>query len=42
MAAERESDTSITLLERLQNDPDDPQAWSLFVERYQPRIRAGA
>ncbi|MFI5461276.1 MAG: RNA polymerase sigma factor [Isosphaerales bacterium] len=40
MAAERESDTSLTLLERLQNNPGDPQAWALFVERYQPRIRA--
>jgi len=40
MAAGRDSDTSMTLLERLQNNPDDPQAWSLFVERYQPRIRA--
>jgi RNA polymerase sigma-70 factor (ECF subfamily) len=40
MAAEREADTSMTLLERLQNNPDDPQAWDLFVERYQPRIRA--
>jgi len=40
MSAEREADTSMTLLERLQNNPGDPQAWSLFVERYQPRIRA--
>ena len=40
MAVDRESDTSITLLERLQNNPNDPQAWSLFVERYQSRIRA--
>ncbi len=40
MAAEREADTSMTLLERLQNNPGDPQAWGLFVERYQPRIRA--
>jgi RNA polymerase sigma factor (sigma-70 family) len=39
MPAERNSDTSLTLLERLQQNPDDPQAWSLFVERYQPRIR---
>ena len=39
MAADRESDTSLTLLERLQKNPGDPQAWSLFVERYQPRIR---
>ena len=40
MAADRDTDTSITLLERLQKKPDDPQAWDLFVERYQPRIRA--
>jgi RNA polymerase sigma factor (sigma-70 family) len=40
MPVDRESDTSMTLLERLQNNPGDPQAWSLFVERYQPRIRA--
>jgi len=40
MAADRDSDTSLTLLERLQNEPGDPQAWRLFVERYQPRIRA--
>ncbi len=40
MPAEREHDTSITLLERLQNNPGDARAWSLFVERYQPRIRA--
>ena len=40
MPADREADTSMTLLERLQNNPDDPQAWNLFVERYQPRIHA--
>ena len=39
MPADRDDDTSLTLLERLQNDPADPQAWGLFVERYQPRIR---
>jgi RNA polymerase sigma factor (sigma-70 family) len=38
MPADREADTSMTLLERLQSNPRDPQAWSLFVERYQPRI----
>ena len=40
MPTDRDSDTSLTLMERLQNNPGDPQAWSLFVERYQPRIRA--
>jgi len=39
MPADSDADTSLTLLERLQKNPDDPQAWSLFVERYQPRIR---
>jgi len=38
MPADRDADTSLTLLERLQKNPDDPQAWSLFVKRYQPRI----
>jgi RNA polymerase sigma factor (sigma-70 family) len=39
MPADRDHDTSLTLLERLQKDPTDPQAWNLFIERYQPRIR---
>ena len=39
MPASRETDTSLTLLERIQVNPEDPQAWRLFVERYQPRIR---
>jgi RNA polymerase sigma factor (sigma-70 family) len=39
MAADRDTETSLTLLERLQVNPDDPVAWRLFVERYQPRIR---
>jgi RNA polymerase sigma factor (sigma-70 family) len=39
MRADRDGDTSLTLLERLQQNPDDPQAWNTFVERYQPRIR---
>ena len=39
MPANPDDDTSLTLLERLQNNPDDPQAWDLFLERYQPRIR---
>jgi RNA polymerase sigma-70 factor (ECF subfamily) len=39
MAAGRDADTSLTLLERLQKNPDDPEAWKLFVERYEPRIR---
>ena len=40
MAADRQADTSMTLLERLQKNPADPQAWDLFVERYQPRIQS--
>lgn len=39
MPSDKNADTSLTLLERLEKNPDDPQAWSLFVERYQPRIR---
>ncbi len=39
MSDNSEADTSLTLLERLQVDPVDPQAWTVFVERYQPRIR---
>jgi RNA polymerase sigma-70 factor (ECF subfamily) len=39
MLADHDADTSLTLLERLQKNPDDPQAWDLFVERYQRRIR---
>jgi RNA polymerase sigma factor (sigma-70 family) len=39
MLAGGNSDTSLTVLERLQRDPDDPEAWRLFLEKYQPRIR---
>jgi RNA polymerase sigma-70 factor (ECF subfamily) len=39
MPAERDADTSLTLLERLEKNPEDPQAWTVFIERYQPRIR---
>jgi RNA polymerase sigma-70 factor (ECF subfamily) len=39
MPANSDTETSLTLLDRLQNHPSDPQAWNLFVERYQPRIR---
>jgi RNA polymerase sigma-70 factor (ECF subfamily) len=39
MAAGRDSETSLTLLERIRVNPDDPQAWRLFVARHQPRIR---
>jgi RNA polymerase sigma factor (sigma-70 family) len=39
MPADRDADTSLTLLERLQKDPEDPQAWTVFIARYQPRIR---
>jgi RNA polymerase sigma-70 factor (ECF subfamily) len=39
MPIDRDADTSLTLLERLQENADDPQAWDLFIERYQPRIR---
>ena len=33
MPADRDAETSLTLLERLQKNPDDPQAWNLFIER---------
>jgi RNA polymerase sigma factor (sigma-70 family) len=39
MPSSRDADTSLTLLERIQVNPDDPQAWRRFVDRYQPRIR---
>jgi RNA polymerase sigma-70 factor (ECF subfamily) len=39
MAVDRDADTSLTLLERLKKNPDDPQSWNVFIERYQPRIR---
>jgi RNA polymerase sigma factor (sigma-70 family) len=39
MPAGRDTETSLTLLERIQENPDDPLAWRLFVERYQPKIR---
>jgi RNA polymerase sigma-70 factor (ECF subfamily) len=39
MPAHTNTDTSLTLLERIQVNPDDPQAWRLFVDRYQPQIR---
>jgi RNA polymerase sigma-70 factor (ECF subfamily) len=41
--ADRSSDsssTSITLIFRLKHEPGDPAAWSLFVDRYGPRILA--
>src|SRR4051794_3741297 len=33
-----DSQTSITLLERLRDNPADPEAWERFVARYRPRI----
>ncbi len=33
-----DSDTSVTLIRRLRHHPDDPAAWSRFVDRYGPRI----
>ena len=40
MPAHPVDDTSVTLMERLQKFPADPQAWDEFVERYRPMIRA--
>ena len=35
-----DGDTSLTLMLRLQKNPTDAAAWSEFVERYRPMIRA--
>ena len=40
MAARRQKDTPITLLERIQTFPADLEAWDEFVRRYHPMIRA--
>ena len=40
MAASRDSDTSLTLMMRVQQDPADPRAWEEFVQRYRPMISA--
>jgi len=40
MPAKPADDTSVTLMMRLQRAPADPQAWSEFVEKYRPMIRA--
>ena len=40
MSTNREQDTSVTLMVRVQEDPADPRAWEEFVKRYQPMIRA--
>jgi RNA polymerase sigma-70 factor (ECF subfamily) len=40
MARQPRSDTSLTLLERIQKQPADSEAWAEFVRRYQPMIRA--
>lgn len=38
MASSSDSATSVTLLERLRQDPTDEQAWSEFVQRYRGKI----
>lgn len=38
MSNRPDAESPDTLLERLRVDPDDPQAWRLFVDRYQPQI----
>jgi RNA polymerase sigma factor (sigma-70 family) len=38
MAVDRDSDTSITLMMRVQQDPADSRAWEEFVDRYRPMI----
>jgi RNA polymerase sigma-70 factor (ECF subfamily) len=40
MSTRPEGDTSLTLIERVQRFPADPDAWDEFVRRYQPMIRA--
>jgi RNA polymerase sigma-70 factor (ECF subfamily) len=40
MARQTGPDTSLTLLERIQKQPADSEAWGEFVRRYQPMIRA--
>jgi RNA polymerase sigma-70 factor (ECF subfamily) len=40
MAKDREKVSSLTLVMRVQQDPDDPEAWDQFVQKYHPMIRA--
>jgi RNA polymerase sigma factor (sigma-70 family) len=40
MPADPRDDTSVMLMMRLQRSPADARAWSEFVERYRPMIRA--
>ena len=40
MASQPGRKTSLTLLERVQRFPADPEAWDEFVRRYRPRIQA--
>jgi RNA polymerase sigma factor (sigma-70 family) len=40
MATKPEKDTSLTLIERVQKFPADPEAWEEFVRRYHPMIHA--
>jgi RNA polymerase sigma factor (sigma-70 family) len=35
-----DTDTSLTLMQRLQSNPADGRAWDEFVQQYQPLIRA--
>jgi RNA polymerase sigma factor (sigma-70 family) len=39
MVVEPHPDASLLVLEWFQNDPDDPQVWKRFLERYVPPIR---
>jgi RNA polymerase sigma-70 factor (ECF subfamily) len=40
MGDQPDARTSLTLLDRLQAAPADPEAWAEFVRRYGPKIRA--
>lgn len=35
----KDEDTSLSLLESIRLEPQNPQAWQAFVDRYEPRIR---
>jgi RNA polymerase sigma-70 factor (ECF subfamily) len=36
---DKDKDTSLTLMMRVQQNPADPRAWDEFVKRYEPMIR---
>ncbi len=36
----KDEDTSLSLLESIRLEPQNPQAWQAFVDRYEPKIRS--